>query len=116
MPATRGERPYARANHPQWLAALSEPGPEQETALADLRAFLVRGLSYAMAGRAQVFDADIEDFVQDALLKILDNLDSFRGESRFTTWAQKIAVHKAFTELRRNCWENVSLEELIARY
>ena len=35
--------------------------------------------------------ADIEGFVQNALLKVLDNLTSFRGESRFTTWAQKIA-------------------------
>ncbi len=100
----------------QWVAALSEPGPEQERALADLRDFLVRGLGYAMADRPQVGDADIEGFVQDALLKILDNLASFRGESRFTTWAQKIAVHEAFTELRRKRWENVSLEEMIARY
>jgi RNA polymerase sigma-70 factor (ECF subfamily) len=69
-----------------------------------------------MADRPRVTEADIEGFVQDALLKILDNLDSFRGESRFTTWAQRIAVHEAFTELRRKRWENVSLEEMIARY
>jgi len=100
----------------QWLAALSEPGTEQELALADLRVFLVRGLSYAMADRPQVGEADIEGFVQDALLKILDSLASFRGESRFTTWAQKIAVHEAFTELRRKRWENVSLDKMIARY
>lgn len=100
----------------QWLAALGRPGPEGEDALADLRALLVRGLSYAMADRPQVGEADIEGFVQDALLKILDHLDSFRGESRFTTWAQKIAVHEAFTELRRKRWENVSLDEMIAQY
>jgi RNA polymerase sigma-70 factor (ECF subfamily) len=100
----------------EWLAALSEPGPERGAALADLRTFLVRGLGYAMADRPRVTEADIEGFVQDALLKILDNLDSFRGESRFTTWAQRIAVHEAFTELRRKRWENVSLDEIIARY
>jgi RNA polymerase sigma-70 factor (ECF subfamily) len=50
------------------------------------------------------------------LLKILDNLDSFRGESRFTTWAQKIAVHEAFSELRRKRWQNISLDDLIDRY
>jgi len=100
----------------QWLAALSQPGPEQERALVDLRAFLVRGLGYAMVDRPQVSEADIEGFVQEALLKILHNLASFRGDSRFTTWAQKIAVHEAFTELRRKRWENVSLEEMIARY
>lgn len=100
----------------EWLAALSEAGPEREAALADLRTFLVRGLGYAMVDRPRVTGADIEGFVQDTLLKILDNLDSFRGESRFTTWAQRIAVHEAFTELRRQRWENISLEQLIARY
>ena len=100
----------------EWLAALSEPGPEREAALADLRTFLIQGLGYAMADRPQVTEADVEGFVQDALLKILDSLDSFRGESRFTTWAQRIAVHEAFTELRRKRWDDVSLEEMLARY
>ncbi|MDH4136346.1 MAG: hypothetical protein OEW09_06480, partial [Anaerolineae bacterium] len=45
-------------------------------------------------------------------VKILDGLDSFRGESRFTTWAQKIAVRVAFTELRRHRWRDVSLDEM----
>jgi RNA polymerase sigma-70 factor (ECF subfamily) len=99
-----------------WLVALSGPGPEQAAALADLRTLLVRGLGYAMAGRRDVMRADIEGFVQDALLKILDNLDSFRGESAFTTWAQKIAVHEAFTELRRKRWQNVSLDDMVAQY
>ncbi len=100
----------------EWLAELAEPGPEREEALADLRAQLVRGLGYAMADRPDVTEAHIEGFVQEALLKILDNLDAFRGESRFTTWAQKIAVHEAFTELRRKRWKNVSLDDLIDRY
>ena len=100
----------------EWLAELAEPGPDRAKALADLRAQLVRGLGYAMADRPAVTEAHIEGFVQEALLKILDNLDTFRGESRFTTWAQKIAVHEAFTELRRKRWENISLDDLIDRY
>jgi RNA polymerase sigma-70 factor (ECF subfamily) len=99
-----------------WIAELSEPGRAQSAALADLRARLVRGLGYALADRPGVSEADIEGFVQDALVKILDNIDSFRGESRFTTWAQKIAVHAAFSELRRKRWENVSLDDMVARY
>ncbi|MGB3633900.1 MAG: sigma-70 family RNA polymerase sigma factor, partial [Rubrobacteraceae bacterium] len=55
-------------------------------------------------------------FAQEALIKILDNLDSFRGESRFTTWSQKIGVRVAFTELRRKEWRNVSLQEITDRY
>jgi RNA polymerase sigma-70 factor (ECF subfamily) len=94
----------------EWLAALRGPG--RNGALTDLRALLVRGLGYALAGRPGVDDSALEDFVQDALLNILAGLDSFRGESRFTTWAQKIAVHVALTELRRHRWRDVSLDEM----
>lgn len=96
----------------EWLAELR--GLEQEEALADLRALLVKGLRYAMADRPAVTEADLEDFVQEALLKVLAGLDTFRGESRFTTWTQKIAVRVAFTELRRRRWKDVSIEDLIA--
>lgn len=100
----------------QWLAALRSP--ERDEALADLRVVLVRGLRGALAGRVgSDFDlAVVEDFVQDALVKILGNLDSFRDESHFITWAQKIAVRVAFTELRRKQWREVSLQDLVARY
>lgn len=94
----------------EWLAALR--GPERDLALADLRALLVRGLRYALAGRARVDEAALEDFVQDALLKILDGLHTFRGESRFTTWAHKIAVRVAFTEMRRRRWQDVSFDDV----
>ena len=95
-----------------WIADLSQPGPQRDQALADLRALLVRGLGYALAGYPSVDDSTLEDFAQDALLKILDGLDSFRWESRFTTWAQKIAVRVALTELRRHRWRDVSLDEM----
>jgi RNA polymerase sigma-70 factor (ECF subfamily) len=98
----------------EWLDALRGPG--RDKALADLRAFLVRGLRWAdghgLANQASVTEADLEDFAQEALLKILAGLDSFRGESRFTTWAQKIAVRVALTELRRHRWRDVSLDEM----
>lgn len=95
----------------EWLADLQGPG--REAALADLRALLRRGLTYALSGRSGVDETIIEDFCQDALIKILDNLHTFRGESQFTTWAQKIAVNTAFTELRRRRWQNVSLNGIV---
>lgn len=98
----------------QWVAELR--GPQREEALADLRAVLVRGLGAALASRSDVSLAAVEDFAQEALVKILDNLDSFRSESRFTTWAQKIAVRVAFTELRRLRWRDVSLDEALERH
>lgn len=94
-----------------WLRDLGdEPSPQ---ALADLRERLLYGLRYALKQRYHVTELDLEDFVQEALVKILDNLDTFRGESKFTTWAQKIAVRVAFSELRRKRWENISLQDLV---
>jgi len=96
----------------QWIADLSQPGSQRDQALTDLRALLVRGLTFALSNYSAVDETTREDFGQEALLKILAGLDSFRGESRFTTWAQKIAVRVAFTELRRHRWRDVSLDEL----
>jgi RNA polymerase sigma-70 factor (ECF subfamily) len=60
--------------------------------------------------------ASAGDFAQEAMIRITGNLDSFRGESRFTTWAQKIAMNVALTELKRRRWRDVSLQELSARH
>jgi RNA polymerase sigma-70 factor (ECF subfamily) len=90
-------------------------GPQKEAALADLRGLLVRGSRAALRGRTGGADPSVEDFVQEALLKVLDNLDSFRGESRFTVWAHKICVRTAFAEMRRSRWRDVSLEDVLDR-
>ena len=102
----------------EWLDALKSPGAERERALAELRALLLRGLNHALRGWRSTarrdFESLAEDFCQEALLRILDNLDSFEGRSRFTTWAHKIAVRVALTELRRKRWQDVSLDALVA--
>jgi RNA polymerase sigma-70 factor (ECF subfamily) len=94
-----------------WLTALH--GTPDDEALLDLRHLLVRGLGFALADRLGADpEATVEDFAQESLLKILRSLDTFRGESQFTTWAQKIAVRVALTELRRRRWQDVSLEDV----
>jgi RNA polymerase sigma-70 factor (ECF subfamily) len=95
-----------------WLADLRGPNPD--AALADLYDLLVRGLRAAFGGYGGGVEADFGDFAQEALIKITGNLDSFRGESRFTTWAQKIAMNVALTELKRRRWRDVSLQDLFA--
>lgn len=96
----------------EWVQDLSDP--VSSDALEDLRAILLRGLRASLSGRIHTdLEAITEDFVQEALLKILKSIETFRGESRFTTWAQKIAIHVAFTELRRRRWKDVSLQDMI---
>ncbi len=96
----------------EWLSDLR--GDNQDQAIGDLTRVLKRGLIYALSSRIQTdLETQVDDFVQDAVLRILDKMDTFRGESKFTTWAQKVAVRVAFTEMRRQRWKDISIEDLM---
>jgi RNA polymerase sigma-70 factor (ECF subfamily) len=100
----------------EWLQALGSAGLERDAALADLHDILATGLRRGVLSQvdtaAPEFEALAGDFAQEALLKILDSRDSFEGRSQFTTWAHKIAVNIALTELRRKRWKDPSLDQL----
>ncbi len=97
-------------NNAEWLTALSR---DDTIALRDLTHLLRRNLGRALGNRAGINEAALEDFVQDALLKITRSLESFRGDSRFLTWATAIAIRTAMTGLRRAHWKNVSLDDMM---
>jgi RNA polymerase sigma-70 factor (ECF subfamily) len=45
---------------------------------------------------------DVEDAAQEAVLKALKNLHSFRAESKFSTWLVSIAINEARARLRHS--------------
>ena len=104
----------------EWLRSLTGAPEDQEAAIADLQARLRRGLLwYLTRDRSDLVNRPVaelermaEDYAQDALLRILGRLDSFRGESRFTTWATRIALRVAISDLRRARYRDFSLEDL----
>ncbi|MBE0681561.1 MAG: sigma-70 family RNA polymerase sigma factor [Anaerolineales bacterium] len=100
----------------EWVADLRAGGDRQALALEDLRAIILRGLPYAIAGRlnpnSPESEALTEEVVQETLMRVLQYLDTFEGRSQFTTWAHKIAVRAALTELRRVRWREVPLPEM----
>jgi len=106
----------------QWLADLTSASEARDIALNDLRERLQRGLYFYLSReRSDLSDLAPEeiqrmtdDFAQDATLRVLDNLASFRGDSQFTTWAMKVAVRIAITELRRSHYRDYSLDTLTA--
>ncbi|MFN2116007.1 MAG: RNA polymerase sigma factor [Anaerolineae bacterium] len=112
-------RNHQRSNS-EWLADLDPQSPQREAAIADLREYLLRAvLVYLTRHRSDlsVFDYDeirqfAEDWAQQALIQVIDHRDTFRGDSKFTTWAYRIAVNLAAGELRRKRWENLSLDRL----
>ena len=98
-----------------WIEALASDGPALRDALEDLRPILLRALHVTLAPRVdRGADALAQDLVQDALLQVRDRAGQFRGDARFTTWAQKVAVHLAFSELRRKRWHDVPLDAVVA--
>jgi RNA polymerase sigma-70 factor (ECF subfamily) len=105
----------------EWVLDLQSPERQAE-ALDDLRARLQRSILYYLSQeRSDLRDlalSEIEemarDLAQDATLRVLENLEAFRGESRFTTWANKIAIRTAISEMRRARYRDFSLETLTA--
>lgn len=106
----------------QWLDDLSGTSSHRDSALQDLRERLQRGIYYYLSRErsdltqmtAQELTQMAEDLAQDATLRVLENLDSFRGDSRFTTWATKIAVRVAISDLRRARYRDFSLDNITA--
>jgi RNA polymerase sigma-70 factor (ECF subfamily) len=97
-----------------WRTQLDGTVQDQQEALSDLRDSLLGGLRRELSHRAPVGDACLEDVVQDALVRILERLPQFEGRSRFLTWSMSIAIHLAMSELRRQRWKDLSLDEVIA--
>ncbi|MGE5139920.1 MAG: sigma factor, partial [Rudaea sp.] len=92
----------------EWLHDLRAEGPEQQEAINDLREYLLRAVLYFFSqnpgelrglARAEI-EQVAQDLAQDALLTILNHLDEFRGESKFTTWAYRFAINMSLVEAR----------------
>jgi len=108
----------------EWLTELAETAPQdiRDVAIEDLRDRLQRGvyfyLSRERSDLARYATEDLiqmsQDFSQDAVLRVLANLHTFRGDSKFTTWAMKIAARVAVSELRRARYKDFSLEDITA--
>ena len=94
----------------QWLAELRQNARGGEAA-GELQNYLRRGLGRALAAR-RLDASDLEDIAQDALVRILQGLDTFRGDSRFVTWAMAVALRTALSTLRRRRYRDRPLEEL----
>jgi RNA polymerase sigma-70 factor, ECF subfamily len=97
----------------QWLDALRGAGPEHAQAVARLHEILVAAARFEVSRRraalSYVRGEELDDIAMqaanDALVAVLRKLDSYRGESRFTTWAYKFALLEAGVRLRRRAWQ-----------
>src|SRR5438132_5298278 len=60
-----------------------------------------RDFVYGVAMKYMKDEEDAKDVAQDALLLAYRHLDSFQGNSRFTTWLYRIAATTALMHLRK---------------
>jgi RNA polymerase sigma-70 factor (ECF subfamily) len=97
----------------RWLRALSSAGPERGDAVERLHALLLRACQSEIARRRRAAgdarDEASDDLAtqaaDDATMAVMRKLPSFRGESRFTTWAYKFALLEAGVMVRRHAWQ-----------
>ena len=96
-----------------WISALKAEGRPYEEAVARLHELLLRAARFEVnRRRASVPHLRGDDFddlamqaADDALVAVLSKLESFRGESRFTTWVYKFALLEAAVKVRRRAWQ-----------
>ena len=111
-PAITVEDPSARL-----LERLRAGGEAGHDGVEELRSLLLRAARFELRRRAATLSlcgaGEIEELAQesadDALMAVLGKLDTFRGESRFTTWAYKFALLEASVKARRRIWRDREL-------
>ncbi len=109
----RSSRLLADVESRRWLEALSHAGPDREEAAARLHALLLRAARFEVARRQRAgrFGSGLSDVndlavhaADDALVAILAKLHTYRGDSRFTTWAYKFVLLEAAAMARKASW------------
>jgi RNA polymerase sigma-70 factor (ECF subfamily) len=96
-----------------WVLDLRGEGARREDASRRLHDLLLRAARFELNRRRgshpHLRGGDLDDLAHqaadDALFAILGKLDTYRGDSRFTTWAYKFALLEAAVRLRRRAWQ-----------
>jgi RNA polymerase sigma-70 factor, ECF subfamily len=96
-----------------WIEALMGDGSTRDDAIARLHDLLLKAARFEIGRRRLAvrhlrgddFDDLAHQSADDALIAVLAKLDTFRGQSRFSTWAYKFALLEAAVKLRRRAWQ-----------
>jgi RNA polymerase sigma-70 factor (ECF subfamily) len=66
---------------------------------------------YALCLRMVGNPAEAEDLMQEAFLQLFRKIQTFRGESAFSTWLHRMAVNVVLMKLRKKSLPETSLDE-----
>lgn len=94
-----------------WVTALSGQSAECRAAQSRLHELLLKvGLkeAYRRGPAARIGGPELDDIAHqaadDAMVALLEKLPTFRGESRFTTWAYRFVVLEIASKFGRHFW------------
>jgi RNA polymerase sigma-70 factor, ECF subfamily len=101
------------ADSRSWIDDLGGPPGRRDEAVARLHAYLLRVARFELRRRRAAFGSfprgELDDLAMqaadDALVAVLRKLPTYRGASRFTTWAAKFAILEASVKARRRAWQ-----------
>jgi len=105
-----------------WIAALGADGVEHRDAVARLHELLLKAARFEVTRRRPELWAtpgEVDELASqaasDALMAVLAKLDTFRGDSRFTTWVYKFALLEAAVKVRKRQWRDreVALDDAL---
>jgi RNA polymerase sigma-70 factor (ECF subfamily) len=109
MVPLRGEN--SRGDSERRLIERAQRGEEQ--AFATLFQFHKK-LVYSVCLQMTRNVADAEDLTQESFLRVFRSINSFRGDSSFSSWLYRIAVNTVLMNLRRRRTPLVSLDESVS--
>lgn len=72
-----------------WLQRSREGDPAAFALLVGAYQRMIHAITYRMTGSM----SDAEDLTQETFIRAFQQLDSYRGESKFSTWLGRIAVN-----------------------
>jgi RNA polymerase sigma-70 factor, ECF subfamily len=113
LPSDAPSAPGPDAESRAWVLGLRAEGARHAETSRRLHDLLLRAARFEINRRRgshpHVRGGDLDDLAHqaanDALFAILGKLDTYRGDSRFTTWAYKFALLEAAVKLRRRAWQ-----------
>lgn len=92
-----------------WVDELQGAGARHDAALARLHTMLLKVCTkeaYRRASLVRLAGPELNDVAQesanDALMAVLKKLDTFRGESRFTTWVYRFGIIEVANKVSRH--------------
>jgi len=76
------------------------------------------GRAYRLAIGITANAQDAEEVVQDAFLRVIRKIDTFRGESPFGSWLYRIVANAAFQKMRRRSRKpaGLTLDEVLPQF